>query len=393
MSALPEPVVPAIVRGMSAYMRTANRSDLPGPLRPLQGKHLKMLNARKADIVAALDDAGLRAMVVDWLDDKPTGISKPDAYILRTAAGRADGWAEKLAGSAPVPKQAAPRTKDPSAALEREKERARKARDEARRAKEEAARAVAIQRHAAETLRAEVAALTAALRALEKKLSVTENQRDAALSEMEREVRKARRRGAKAEDLLDTAKTTARELRHELTRVKSATSVTSPAKKPATRRSAAPVPTRRARLAVPKGRLAEDPKTLTEWLSVPDVVLLIDGYNVAKAEGGFGDLRLDTQRNRLQQEVGILARRHNVKVTVIFDGSETPPGTSRRARGPVEVEYSRPDEIADDHLIAKLEGLPKHPVVVATNDKELQHRAARLGATIATSNQLLGLIR
>jgi predicted RNA-binding protein with PIN domain len=114
---------------------------------------------------------------------------------------------------------------------------------------------------------------------------------------------------------------------------------------------------------------------------------------VSKAEGGFGDLTLETQRRRLLQEVGKVARRHEVEATVIFDGSHIAPGTSRRHRGPVQVEYSRAGEIADDHLIAKLEGLPKYPVIVATNDKELQGRAARLGATIATSNQLLGLLR
>lgn len=393
MSALPEPVVAAIVRGMSAYMQGANRTDLPGPLRPLQGKHLKMLTARKADIVAALDDEGLRAMLVDWLGDKPVGISKADATILEAAARRADGWVDELAGSAPARTPAALQAKDPSVALERAKERSRKARDDARRARQEAARSVAEERRTVAALRTEVAALSAERKALEKQLSATEKERDAALGEMEREVRKARRRAEKAEDALDTATTAARELRAELTRATSATPTTTPKKKHAASPPAAPEPARRKRLAVPKGRLGEDPATLTEWLSTPDVVLLVDGYNVSKAEGGFGDLRLETQRDRLLQEVGRVARRHKVTATVIFDGSEIPPGTSRRARGPVEVEYSRPDEIADDHLIAKLEGLPKHPVVVATNDKELQHRAARLGATIATSNQLLALIR
>jgi rRNA-processing protein FCF1 len=57
------------------------------------------------------------------------------------------------------------------------------------------------------------------------------------------------------------------------------------------------------------------------------------------------------------------------------------------------VEYST-GEIADDHLIARLEGLPvDNPVVFVTNDRELQRRAAALGATIATPSQLLALAR
>jgi predicted RNA-binding protein with PIN domain len=144
---------------------------------------------------------------------------------------------------------------------------------------------------------------------------------------------------------------------------------------------------------VPKGRYEDAPETLEAWLEAPGVHLLVDGYNVTKAEGGFGDIELVQQRQRLVHEVTRLIRRKGARATVIFDGSNVPPGTSRRSRGPVYVEYSRPTEIADDHLIAKLGDLPPDPVVVATNDRELQGRAAALGATVATSNQLLGLIR
>ena len=400
MSSLPESVVAAIVRGMSAYMQGAKRTDLPGPLRQLQGKHLKMLTARRDDIVAALDDEGIRAMVLEWLDDRPAGISKADVEVLRAAASRNDGWAEEVASPVPAldPKAKqnpkAKRKKDPSSTLAQEKERTRKARDEARRAKEEAALSVARQQREAESWRAEVAGLTTELSALEKRLSTAEKERDAAVREMAREVRKARRRAEKAEAALAEAKTVTRAVRADLTRAKSAASTPpAPRKKAKVAPPAASEPPRRQRLGAPQGRLSEAPETLVAWLAAPHVHLLVDGYNVSKAPGGFGDLRLETQRTRLLQEVGKLARHHKIKATVVFDGSDIAPGTSRRARGPVEVEYSRPDEIADDHLIAKLEGLPKWPVIVATNDKELQHRAARLGATIATSNQLLGLIR
>jgi rRNA-processing protein FCF1 len=56
------------------------------------------------------------------------------------------------------------------------------------------------------------------------------------------------------------------------------------------------------------------------------------------------------------------------------------------------VEYSA-GETADDHLIARLERLPPQPVIVVTNDKELQQRASALRATVASSDQLLALAR
>jgi predicted RNA-binding protein with PIN domain len=76
---------------------------------------------------------------------------------------------------------------------------------------------------------------------------------------------------------------------------------------------------------------------------------------------------------------------------VVFDGSDIAPGTSRLGKKRVRVEYSRPGEIADDHLVAKLASLPPHPVVLVTGDKELQERAGAEGATIAVAAQLLEL--
>jgi hypothetical protein len=59
----------------------------------------------------------------------------------------------------------------------------------------------------------------------------------------------------------------------------------------------------------------------------------------------------------------------------------------------VTVEYSRPDELADDHLIALLETERPGPAVLVSNDRALQQKAAGAGATIASSEQLLALIR
>jgi predicted RNA-binding protein with PIN domain len=121
--------------------------------------------------------------------------------------------------------------------------------------------------------------------------------------------------------------------------------------------------------------------------------LLVDGYNVTKAEGGFSGLPLEAQRERLVEEIMKLATRKKLPTTIVFDGSQVPPGTRRRRRGPVAVEYSNPHEPADDHLVALLETGGPEPAVLVTSDRDLRDRAGALGATVARSEQLLALIR
>jgi predicted RNA-binding protein with PIN domain len=139
--------------------------------------------------------------------------------------------------------------------------------------------------------------------------------------------------------------------------------------------------------------MADSPGTLEAWLKEPYVSLLIDGYNVSKTEGGFGEISLEYQRNRLIDEIDRLARRMKVPSTIVFDGALIEPAAVRRTRRTVVVAYSKPPEIADDHLVALLEERSNHPVVVVTNDRELQEKSVALGATIARSEQLLALIR
>lgn len=384
----------AIVRGLGAYLRAASKNELPGALRPFHGKHQKMLIARRRELLDVFDsDAALRALVVQWLDgDAPLG--KKDAEILRVAAERIDGWQEQLDALQPG---RTPRERKPAAAvsvaLEREREKARKAREEARRAREEASRSVQEAEKEKRRLADRVDVLTKRVAELEAEITRARKEVAKERGDAERAERKARR-------ATDESSNETRRLRKEVARLQTLVDSAKTEKQPTRRKSSVtrhaqtpPEPARRRALSVPKGRFEDDPETLAEWLGADAVHLLVDGYNVSKAVGGFGDLSLADQRQRLVDELGRLARRHGVKATIVFDGSDVPPGTRRRQRSPVAVEYSRPDEIGDDHLIARLESLPRHPVVVVTNDKELQDRARAKGATIATSNQLLGLIR
>jgi predicted RNA-binding protein with PIN domain len=401
MTDLPDDVAAMLVRAVGAYIRALPLAELPPKLKRFKRlDRPRALAPHKNALLDVLDgDKLTRARISEWLSDGRPSLSKKERDALGLAVDRPTGWDESLAALAGTPqKKTAPTPVAPTHddAVARAKERAVKAREEARRARADAGKAVRaagerVERleRDLETTRAEAARLRAALGAAEAQARAAERaaERVERKARSDRDARAAKEKSSRAE---------LRELRSEVRRLHERLERATAAPPPAGRKPPSPPTTRpphRRRLRAPKGRLETDPETLDEWLDVDGVHLLVDGYNVAKAEGGFGDADLPTQRRRLIEGVEKVARKKKVAATIVFDGSVVPPGTSRRPRGPVTVEYSRPGEIADDHLIARLDSLAAPAVVVATNDRELRHRAAALGATVATSNQLLALIR
>jgi predicted RNA-binding protein with PIN domain len=398
-------VVASLVRGMGSYMRSTPPQELPRTLRPLRGFRSQALMRRRTEVLQALEDDGLRAAILEWLDGR-TPLARQDADVLRAVCERAEGWDLRLPKRGGKPPEG-PRftgTDELRERLEAERRRSRKLREELRVQREHGRRALdAEEARSADLARklsdaekelddARAAAMAAALRA------------DKVAEDAEKRLRRERRAAGKAKEGADEARRELRSVKRELGRAlqelarlrERADEVNPGHAPPRTQPIAAPKPARpqpRKPLRVPRGRLPEDPQTLDEWLSRDGIHLMIDGYNVTKAEGGFGELALERQRERLIDEVGKLAVRKKVRTTIVFDGSSVPPGRSRRLRRSVAVEYSRPDEPADDHLIAMLDADPSEPAVLVTNDRELQARAAALGATIASSDQLLALIR
>lgn len=369
-------------------------------MRRYQGFRPKALAAHRAELLDVLDDAPMRARIIEWLNDKPS-LAKNDVELLRVAAARADRWFEDLQSQSSAGRRADPKPKaeDQAGALEREKERTRKAREETRRIKDETVKRV-------EAVRGQIARLSEALdeerqlrRELEKDVRSAQSQIEKLRNELDRERRRAKTISERTEATADQARSDLKEARRELRQkgrelaeleLKAKRAGAAAAKSRSTR-AAKPAGPRKP-LPVPKGRFEDAPETLEHWLGTKDVELLIDGYNASMAEGGFGNLELEAQRKRLIDETAKLARRKGIRATIVFDGADV-GAARRRSRGPVTVQYSKPGEIADDGLIALLEHTDPVPVVVATNDKELQARARRLGATIATSNQLLALLR
>ena len=391
MVTLPDDIATALVRVIGTYIREMPPQELPANLRRFRSFRPQALNAHATTLLKVLDDDALRARIGHWVaNDKPP-LNKKDARLLSVATARENGWEDELRGAAAdKPDRPKPAQRSDDSKLDAERDKARKAKDELRKAREELK---AMQQQS----RAKVGELESNVRDLQGRLDRSERDASAARKEAERATdraeraeRKVKSDTAKLQQERDEARKEARELRKQLAKQQEKPRKESP---PSPRSKKKAEPTARRKLRVPKGRLEDDPKTLDVWLGRDDVTLLIDGYNVAKADGGYGDLQLESQRERLVDAVFRLAKRSGTDTLIVFDAQRVPGRRARKSKRPVTVEWSNPGQIADDYLVDRLEQLPNHPVVLVTNDKELQERARKHHATIATSQQLLRLVR
>ncbi|TDB99665.1 RNA-binding protein [Nonomuraea longispora] len=248
-------------------------------------------------------------------------------------------------------------------------------------------RAKAAMRRAEEMERAAEEARTAAsvagsageseLRRLRERLSDVEKQLEAS--------RRAAREGRSIEDarirvLLDALQDASAGLRRELALP---TTISRPAD------SVAAVTGERPGVRVPARALADDdPQLLDQLLALPQVHLIIDGYNVTKT--GYGTLTLADQRNRLMTGLGGLVAQTRVEVTAVFDGAELNAPVQVVAPRGVRVLFSAPGEIADD-LIRQLVRAepPGRAIAVVSSDREVAESVRRMGARPVPSGLLL----
>jgi len=392
-TAFPDDVAAALLRGIGTYIRELPPHELPPKLRRYRSFRPQGLSAHRAALLSALDDEATRARIGHWLDNDKPPLSKDDARILRVAALREEGWEGELQGvSRPSADTKTPRASDLSK-IEAEREKTRRVKDDLRRAREELR---SVQRSSA----ARISELEAVLGDLEKRLDDAERrataaarERDQAVERRERSERRSKSALEKAQAGRDQARKETKELRRDLAAAKAERRKDAAVPKQSVEAKGPSKPKKRKSLRVPKGRMSDDPATLERWLARDDVLLLVDGYNVAKADGGYEELQLETQRERLVDAVFTLAKMTETETIVVFDAQRVPGRRTRRSRRPVVVEWSNPGQIADDYIVHRLEELPQDPVILVTNDKELQGRGRSLDATIATSQQLLALLR
>ncbi|MFG1944681.1 NYN domain-containing protein [Nonomuraea sp. NPDC048826] len=257
----------------------------------------------------------------------------------------------------------------------------RKLHDARERAKAAVQRAEAMEQAAEEARVAATAAGSAGeteLRRLRERLADVEKQLEAS--------RRAAREGRSIEDarirvLLDALQDASAGLRRELALP---TTISRPADSVAA--VAGEVPGVRG---VPARALADDdPQLLDQLLALPQVHLIIDGYNVTKT--GYGTLTLADQRNRLMTGLGGLVAQTRVEVTVVFDGAELNAPVQVVAPRGVRVLFSAPGEIADD-LIRQLVRAepPGRAMAVVSSDREVAESVRRMGARPVPSALLL----
>ncbi|MGV9310968.1 NYN domain-containing protein [Streptomyces sp. NPDC003691] len=233
-----------------------------------------------------------------------------------------------------------------------------------------------------ETARAEAAAQVSAAESETRRLKARLGEAEAAVEAG----RRAAREGRSIEDmrlrlLLDTVLDAAQGLRREL------------ALPPASLHPAdtvdAVAPGRMSPKDIAARALSEtDPALLDQLLSLPQVHLVVDGYNVTKT--GYPTMPLEKQRLRLLGGLSVLAAQTGAEITCVFDGAElAAPVLLAPPRG-VRVLFSKAGVTADE-LIRQLVRAepPGRPVVVVSTDREVADGVAKAGARPVASLLLL----
>ena len=130
---------------------------------------------------------------------------------------------------------------------------------------------------------------------------------------------------------------------------------------------------------------------LEQYLAMPRVRLIVDGYNVSKSL--WPTSSLEAQRVRLLQALAPVAARTGAETTVVFDAaaSERRP-TVAPPRG-VKVVFSPVGVIADDVIRDLVAAEPVGRVVlVVSDDQEVVRDVRRDGARPVTVSALAGLV-
>lgn len=407
--ALPEGAQRTVAKGVAAYLRATPATELPPALASLKKtvQTSKGEGRHRARLLAVLDDDALRALVVEWLEDGKPSLSKEEVETLKLAAERPGGWMDRLAEKAkPVrsgSKKSSADVADLERKLEREKEAHRKAREEAKRAKEAERAAIKVERGRSLRLDEEVSQQKQQMNELGEDLRRAQADASKAQKENERLKRKARSDVDGLRQQVRKLRDENRDLKKKLGDLEKEAAAKAKASSP--KKSAAKAESKssgpRSVLKVPKGRLEDAPETLEAWLQAPGVTLLVDGYNVTRSASGFPQLSLEQQRDRLRDLLKKLSNRLKLPTVLVWDGGEVAPGTKRPTSGYLTEEYSEPDrsgsgtdkDRADRHIVELLKEMPQEPVVLATNDRGLQEEAREQRATIASSDQLLKLLR
>ena len=148
---------------------------------------------------------------------------------------------------------------------------------------------------------------------------------------------------------------------------------------------------RRVAVPIPGGRLGSSRDTAEFLVRTKGIIVLVDGYNVAKL--GWPALSLEQQRERLLAACESLTRTTGCNLHIVFDGADV-VGAHTSKRSVVRVSWSPAGVTADDVLRAEVKALdPARPVVVVTNDRAVLDDVRGMGANTVSSDAFLELLR
>lgn len=322
---------------------------------------------------------------------RPTGWTKVVADIARhlerekaaDAGGReaetVQRLRERLSQARGEARQERDRLRAELAALKEENTTLRRtlkqARDRARAAERRAEEESEAAKAARERSAAEVARMEAELRRLRARLSEAESAAESA--------RRSVREGRDLADvrlrlLIDTLVDAAQGLRREL------------ALPPAHTRPADTV-----EAEAPAVQSAFDAggaeASLASLLALPQVHLVVDGYNVTKT--AWPTLPLETQRTRLISAMGGLVARTRAELTVVFDGADLSATPHLSVPRGVRVRFSPANVTADDVIRQIVDAEPPgRPIVVVSSDREVAEAVRRSGARPVPADALVRMM-
>jgi len=421
-TSLPEPVRQRVLALAAQALGQLPASDIPAPLR----RFASFAPAKRAKLSASVlgpiletDDHFRRLTAFQVRREHPElgdavadGVPVPAADPVEVAALayllRPDDWEQHLAAAAAQVPVEAPRAAEE--AVSRLSDQLDQARTETRQVRERLREQVNELKAENVTLRRKLNEARQRISGLQTELELrtteaeTADERvDAARAEVDRELRKLRARITELEAVEHAARRTAgqeRELASTRTRLLLDTVIEAAS---GLRRELALPPGGELRpadtvagmepSAAPVGRTApdDDPALFDELLSLPQVHLIIDGYNVTKT--AWPNSPLHSQRQRLVTALGALVAQRRIEVTVVFDGAElSGPVQLNPPRG-VRVRFSPAGVIADEVIRQLVRAEPPgRPIVVVSTDREVAESIITMGARSLSATTLISRI-
>lgn len=417
---LPERVRLGVLRLASDVLGGLSADEIPAPLRAAA----RFAPARRAQLAAAAlaatleTDAAFRARVAlaaeaaagplsaALRDGSPPAAADPVqvgqlAYLLRPP-----GWTQLVEQVRRQLESAADQAR--TAEADRQRQSLQAALDEARQARRTqtqlARTELAEVRAELETVRRQVRDLSGRLRAAEESAGAARSeavqlrrQANREESAAQADVRRLRLRVAAAEEAVEAGRRSGREARSSdnarlwllvetmagaVQGLRRELALTPPEQRPGD--AVAGVEGLSSSLPAARG---DDPGQLDRLLSLPLLHVVIDGYNVTKS--GYGDVPLETQRNRLVSGLGVLAAQTGAEVTCVFDGAGRPPLMPPSPRG-VRVLFSEPGQTADDLIRRFVAAEPRgRSIVVVSSDREVADGVRADGAHPVAATALL----